>query len=167
MQAKGHQAHVLWRFTGLYMASHPWMYAAPRSTLKSPICTVSMRPPSRVRASRTSGSTPRSRRYCAAARPAGPAPTMTTRALRRASLSRAYWLVNPHVGHGFRPPRIVRARCEPRLTLQIRCTRRNSDVQRHIQGSSSGQTTCWQNRQVTCSTSSSSLSKASVVRRVR
>ena len=39
------------RYTGLYAASQPWMYAAPRSMGWPPISTVSIRPPTRCRAS--------------------------------------------------------------------------------------------------------------------
>ena len=100
------------RYTGLYAASQPWMYAAPRSMGWPPISTVSIRPPTRCRASSTTGSSPRSRSHLAAPRPAGPAPITTTRARERADEIGLY-------GSTCRSGRTASARC-PRAAAASR-----------------------------------------------
>ena len=115
----------------MYDSSHPWMYAAPRSTQPPlpPIFLLSTRPPTRERASSTGAFTPRSRSHLAAASPAGPAPTMRTRDAVRALLMAMSWLRQPHRAHCVSAPSEL---------PQWWCTWRGSGVQRqsHI-GSSS------------------------------
>lgn len=74
-------AHVPRSVTTLGSASIPVMMLAPRSTPTDTPASllVHTRPPTRSRASRTTGEKPLAARWRAAARPAGPAPMMSTR----------------------------------------------------------------------------------------